>query len=210
VRLGLAEAVDREPWRLLVFPPNGFGGRRCPIPAPAWDGFQLLAPSSLPKAHKCTIQGDGRRAKSPLWGMSAVWRWEPPVPEGARREQRHSRLSGEAASALEARRFVRSTLAEWGMESVEQVASLLTSELVANVVLHSKGTCRLDISFDRQCLRVGVWDCNPRPPVRQYRSPLAATGKGLALVEALSSNWGWDHAVNGGKVVWFELLVPHL
>jgi anti-sigma regulatory factor (Ser/Thr protein kinase) len=130
------------------------------------------------------------------------------VREGAREAQRRSRLSGEATSALEARRFVRATLVEWGIESVEQVASLLTSELVANVVLHSRGSCRLDVSYDGGCLRIGVWDSNPRPPVRQHRPPLAATGKGLALVDGLATNWGWDDAAAGGKVVWFELGVP--
>jgi hypothetical protein len=35
--------------------------------------------------------------------------------------------------------------------------------------------------------------------------PLDATsGRGLSLVEALSTSWGWT-ATHGGKFVWFEL-----
>jgi hypothetical protein len=42
--------------------------------------------------------------------------------------------------------------------------------------------------------------------VRQRRSPLAASGRGLVLVEELASAWGWVPAEEGtGKVVWFEL-----
>lgn len=88
---------------------------------------------------------------------------------------------------------------------MEDVAALLVSELAANVVLHAQGTCELRITYDGARLRVGIWDESSQVPVRRRRSPLAATGRGLVLVEALASNWGCDSSFQGGKVVWFEL-----
>jgi len=103
---------------------------------------------------------------------------------------------------------MRETLGGWGLVEMEEVASLLVSELVANVVLHAKGTCELKIVYVGERIRVGIWDETARTPARPHRSRLAATGRGLALVEALATKWGVDASEGGGKVVWFELLVP--
>jgi len=116
-----------------------------------------------------------------------------------------SPLPAEASSARRARRIVHETLASWGLEALEEVASLLASELVSNVVLHVRSDCSLQMGFDGWRLRVGVWDGSLVAPVRHHRSASAATGRGLALVEALASDWGWEPSEQGGKVVWFEL-----
>ena len=85
-------------------------------------------------------------------------------------------------------------------------AALLTSELVTNAVLHA-GTplcVTLHILADR--IRVDVADGNPHfPSIKEYGRD-AATGRGLTLFNTLASNWGVQ-AVDGGKIVWFELPV---
>ena len=55
-------------------------------------------------------------------------------------------------------------------------------------------------------IRVDVADGNPAfPSVKEYGRD-AATGRGLTLFDTLASNWGVQ-AVDGGKIVWFELPV---
>jgi hypothetical protein len=55
-------------------------------------------------------------------------------------------------------------------------------------------------------IRVDVADGNPSfPAIKEYGRD-AATGRGLTLFNTLSSNWGVQ-AVEGGKIVWFEVAV---
>ena len=103
-----------------------------------------------------------------------------------------------------ARRFVRDVLAAWGAEQFEEPATLLTSELVTNAVLHARTRPELRLRLADDRLWVGVFDATPLSPVRKRYGPEAATGRGLMLVERMAAAWGTsvsDH----GKVVWFEL-----
>lgn len=85
---------------------------------------------------------------------------------------------------------------------------LLTSELVTNAVLYGQSELgariELRISFTPAMVRIGVHDQSPAPPVAQSVSPDATSGRGLDLVDAVSSAWGVD-ATDGGKEVWFAL-----
>lgn len=122
--------------------------------------------------------------------------------EGDQVEVAHFEPEGSSAGA--ARRFVSATLAAWGFEALEDVATLLASELVANVVLHA-GT-DLDIVLRRPegRVRIEVHDRDHRLPSRKHYSVTAATGRGLGLLEDLARTWGAE-ATAAGKVVWFEL-----
>ena len=122
------------------------------------------------------------------------------------RAELRSPLTSNASSPAAARRIVRTALSDWDLGELEPVATLLVTELVANVVLHTESTSELTMRFEGERLYVGVGDADPRPPVRRRRSPTAATGRGLALVEELAVAWGYTPADEGdGKVVWFEL-----
>lgn len=111
---------------------------------------------------------------------------------------------GEASSAGAARRFVSATLTAWGVEALEDAATLLASELVANVVLHA-GT-DLDVLLRRPAgrVRIEVHDRDHRLPIHKQYSVTATTGRGLGLLEDLAQEWGAE-LTPGGKVVWFEL-----
>jgi anti-sigma regulatory factor (Ser/Thr protein kinase) len=83
---------------------------------------------------------------------------------------------------------------------------LCASELVTNAVQYT-GTpvlVELDITDDR--VRVAVHDCVRDLPVRRPIEPLARSGRGLHLVEILSTRWGAE-PTRDGKVVWFELVM---
>ena len=111
-----------------------------------------------------------------------------------------------AASAGQARAMIRSALATSGFDGLEDVACLLVTELVSNMVRHAPSEAELMVRREGPLLRVGVVDGDLKPPVRLFVSPLASGGRGLALVDALSDRWGYDVADDGmGKTVWFEL-----
>ena len=85
-------------------------------------------------------------------------------------------------------------------------AALLTSELVTNAVLHAATPMCVTLHILSDRIRVDVADGNPAfPSLKEYGRD-AATGRGLTLFNSLASNWGVQ-AVDGGKIVWFELPV---
>jgi GAF domain-containing protein len=100
------------------------------------------------------------------------------------------------------------------------------SELMSNGVLHARTEMSVVISRRGKGLRLEVHDDSPAPllppptliegPVSLLDEPLqlelmgprfppAATGRGLAIVSALTSAWGWYPEAGGGKIVWAEL-----
>ena len=99
-------------------------------------------------------------------------------------------LPGDGASARDARRFVSDTLQAWGRTDLDDAATLLVSELVANVVLHAGTDFRLRLRRTASGVRVEVHDRSPRLPERKHYSATSSTGRGLMLVEELSRAWG--------------------
>jgi anti-sigma regulatory factor (Ser/Thr protein kinase) len=89
---------------------------------------------------------------------------------------------------------------------VSGCAALLTSELVTNAVLHAATPLCVTLHILTDRIRIDVADGNPAfPSVKDYGRD-AATGRGLTLFDTLASQWGVQ-AVDGGKIVWFELPV---
>jgi GAF domain-containing protein/anti-sigma regulatory factor (Ser/Thr protein kinase) len=104
-----------------------------------------------------------------------------------------------------ARHWVAAHLRDLPAE-VSGCAALLTSELVTNAVLHAATPMCITLHTLPDRIRVDVADGNPAfPSVKDYGKD-AATGRGLTLFSTLASNWGVQ-AVDGGKIVWFELPV---
>jgi GAF domain-containing protein/anti-sigma regulatory factor (Ser/Thr protein kinase) len=104
-----------------------------------------------------------------------------------------------------ARHWVAAHLRDAPADVVE-CAGLLTSELVTNAVLHAGTTLCVTLHLFPNRIRVDVADGNPTFPSLKDYGRDAATGRGLTLFNTLASNWGVE-AVEGGKVVWFELPV---
>ncbi len=91
---------------------------------------------------------------------------------------------------------------------VSGCAVLLTSELVTNAVLHAATPMCVTLHILSDRIRIDVADGNPAfPSIKDYGQD-AATGRGLTLFNTLASNWGVQ-AVDGGKIVWFELPVDY-
>jgi anti-sigma regulatory factor (Ser/Thr protein kinase) len=115
------------------------------------------------------------------------------------------RLTREPAAAAEARRQVRAAICVWDLAADEDVAILLTSELVTNAIKHTAGgAITLGLRCTRGQLRVDVHDTSPSLPVLRPVAADAEAGRGLALVAALAADWGC-YRTPAGKVVYFTL-----
>lgn len=83
-------------------------------------------------------------------------------------------------------------------------AAVMTSEVVTNALLHGAGEITFDFLPERLLVRVEVGDDDARRPRARQVDEDAEGGRGMQIVEALSSAWGvLDHPP--GKIVWFEL-----
>ncbi|MCU1484644.1 MAG: putative anti-sigma regulatory factor, serine/threonine protein kinase [Actinomycetia bacterium] len=107
-------------------------------------------------------------------------------------------------SAAEARRFVAKALRSVE-PSVREVGVLLASELVTNALLYAQGRIVVRVTPVEHAWRVTVHD-GSSTDIRPRQVGIEATsGRGLALVEQLSTSWGVDHDDGRGKEVWFEV-----
>ncbi|MFG2788353.1 ATP-binding protein [Streptomyces sp. NPDC048419] len=105
------------------------------------------------------------------------------------------------------RRIVSAQLRYWHMDSLIDRAALGVTELLTNVHLHAQPdkVCTVEIELLLDRLMVSVRDHDPRlPEVRDVESS-ATTGRGLAMVAAVSESWGVRPDGESGKVVWFTL-----
>jgi anti-sigma regulatory factor (Ser/Thr protein kinase) len=109
-----------------------------------------------------------------------------------------------ASASRDARRWLHEILDTEGVVDRDGTVALLTSELVTNAVLHARTSAIVLVEQRDGCVRVSVKDQSAALPVMRDAPHESATGRGLAIVDALSDRWGFD-VVAGGKVVWFEL-----
>lgn len=115
-------------------------------------------------------------------------------------------LATDPGEVPRARRMVADRMSAWGVAADADVVLLLTSELVTNALLHARPPLELRMFPIPDGLHVEVQDSTAsRAPRAQHRLSVDdLTGRGLALVEALSDRWGWEENT-GGKLVWFEV-----
>jgi anti-sigma regulatory factor (Ser/Thr protein kinase) len=91
---------------------------------------------------------------------------------------------------------------------LEGDAALLLSELATNAVLHARSPFTVIARFDGTHLVLEVGDgsqAQPRVGIRDRSD--APGGRGLMLIDSISSRWGILPTTNG-KRVWFALPVP--
>ena len=119
---------------------------------------------------------------------------------------RRTTLGATPATARAARHHVRRVLGEHGVnEKVTGVVELLTSEVVTNALLHARGAHSLCVLVWPTLIRVEVEDPSSLLPAPRQAGVDAVSGRGLAIVAALSQAWGVEPGVRG-KRVWFEVV----
>ncbi|HEY5984762.1 MAG TPA: ATP-binding protein [Streptosporangiaceae bacterium] len=128
-----------------------------------------------------------------------------PIRPTVQLRSRRILLTAAPAAAAEARSQVRAAVHAWDVPADASVAVLLTSELVTNAIRHVAGeTIMLAISCACGQLRVDVHDTSCSMPVPVDAPADAQTGRGLMLVNSLSTTWGF-YRTPTGKAVYFTL-----
>lgn len=126
-----------------------------------------------------------------------------------------------------ARLHARLVLTEWGQAGLGDSVELIVSELMTNALRAStdpvagrpgygadgrQQSMGLRLASDRRQVLVEVWDGATAPPVPGQVSQDGETGRGLLMVEAVSSRWGYYYPSSqpratapderAAKVVW--------
>lgn len=91
-------------------------------------------------------------------------------------------------------------------------AALVLSELLSNAIRHAQplpgSTIRVTWALADGSVQVSVSDGGgPTRPHAEHLSPSSLGGRGLAIVQHLSSNWG-IRPCEGGVTVWAVLPAP--
>ncbi|MFJ4415747.1 SpoIIE family protein phosphatase [Streptomyces sp. NPDC088925] len=119
----------------------------------------------------------------------------------------------EGRSVATARAFVRDTLQGWGFTDLVDDATVLTSELVTNAVVHAGTSAEVLCLREEDGVRVEVADRYPDREVPLRAAPHLLTdperegGRGLQLCAALAARWGVEYS-STHKTVWFRLDLP--
>lgn len=119
-------------------------------------------------------------------------------------------LQRDDQAAEDARKMADIVLAVWHLdELLGDDVKLVVSELASNAARHARGpVVRIAVTRTaRYRVRVAITDKSRDVPQLQVGDPLAETGRGLRLVDALSTNWGVT-PYPWGKQVWAEVTAP--
>jgi anti-sigma regulatory factor (Ser/Thr protein kinase) len=131
-----------------------------------------------------------------------------------------------------ARGHAANVLREWGLKEFTDVTELVVSELTSNAVqatralawigrqppirvcLHGR-PARNDSAHEDSGVVIMVWDAADECPVPREAGPYEESGRGLAIVNALSDDWGHYHPLpkgtepgSRGKVTWAYVTTP--
>lgn len=118
-------------------------------------------------------------------------------------------VTPEPAAVAGARRFLRRTLHDWDVdEETADTGVLCLSELVTNAVIHSHAGCLVRVRLEAGALTTTVRDggTGDAASIQRLEDPLRVHGRGLQVVEALATRWGYE-LHSDSTTVWFELEV---
>ncbi len=108
-------------------------------------------------------------------------------------------------SACAARGHVRAALMTSGLRVLADDAETIVSELVANAVRHAASPADVALIVAGGALMIITGDSSPVPPAMSTAEDDAESGRGLAIVDAVTGGrWGW-WKTSTGKVVWTSL-----
>jgi anti-sigma regulatory factor (Ser/Thr protein kinase) len=106
-----------------------------------------------------------------------------------------------------ARAFVAETLADWGLTELSDSAALVVTELAVNAVRHAQTDFTVSLACNDRRLRITVGDADSARPRRRSTDLRTDSGRGLLIVDALSTGWG-STPMGAGKLVWADLDSP--
>ncbi|MEU4985887.1 SpoIIE family protein phosphatase [Streptomyces sp. NPDC021969] len=117
-------------------------------------------------------------------------------------------LLGGVEAAPRARAFASGVLTSWRFPTeLHDLGVLATSELVANSLQHGIPPMRLRLRRTDRRLIIEVTDGDDHLPRRRRAEPGDESGRGIAIVATIASNWGSRRTPGGGKAVWCEFVL---
>lgn len=124
----------------------------------------------------------------------------PPSAAGVRQV-----LHDTALASREGRQFVRAQLDDHQIDDqATDLVILLVSELISNALTHGPPPLCLQVLVAENRVRLEVHDSNPAPPVLGRPDFEAEHGRGMWLIDTLSSKWG-HRPQPPGKIVWLDV-----
>ena len=115
------------------------------------------------------------------------------------------RLGNDVTAARQARAFVRRAVGADVGDDLLDDALVVASELVANAVMHAGTASEIEVRVGPDVVEVRVTDGSTRAPTtRRLVGGLAAQGRGLVMLTALTASWGVEQH-DDGKTVWAVL-----
>ncbi|MEU1434366.1 SpoIIE family protein phosphatase [Streptomyces sp. NPDC005786] len=130
---------------------------------------------------------------------------DPGSPRAPRLHQYIHQADPEGLS--DARTIVRQALTDWNMAELADDAELVTGELLVNVLLHTEGGAVLTLEVlpePVRRIRLSVQDRSSAWPRRRTPGETATSGRGLLLLDAVTTRWGIEPR-GEGKAVWCEI-----
>ena len=116
------------------------------------------------------------------------------------------RYPPDPAILASARSFAADRLRTLELTAVRDDVQLLLTELITNAIIHARTDFEVRLESSGAGVRVEVIDGNPIMPAAGTLTPAALSGRGLTLVQSMSTRWGAHHNEAGGKTVWFEVV----
>ncbi|MFE9172051.1 SpoIIE family protein phosphatase [Streptomyces kebangsaanensis] len=118
-------------------------------------------------------------------------------------------LLGGVEAAPRARAFASGVLTSWRFPpDLHDLGVLAASELVANSLQHGTPPMRLRLRRTDRRLIIEVTDGDDHLPRRRCATPVDESGRGIAIVATIATNWGSRRTPGRGKAVWCEFMLP--
>jgi hypothetical protein len=120
------------------------------------------------------------------------------------------RLAPEAQSVPAARRFVALQLAVHDLPMLVDDIVLVASELATNAFAHARSSFTVRLVGTGKAVTLVVKDGSTAVPALVNTEGLEVAGRGVAIVDLLSSEWGVIVDPDSGKAVWaaFDAVEP--
>jgi anti-sigma regulatory factor (Ser/Thr protein kinase) len=115
---------------------------------------------------------------------------------------------GRFRKAQNRERSIHSGIGELAEDAELIVSELATNALKASQSLQEVRPFALCLRSDCERLIIEVWDHSLREPRSALAGGDAEGGRGLLVVESLSTRWGYQRTGYSTKVVWAELNNP--
>jgi len=115
-------------------------------------------------------------------------------------------LLGEPRDVHIARAFVGRRLVEHGVDTDHLDCLTVVSELVTNSVVHGRGPIVVDVDVRGAEVVLSVSDTHPSVPLQRTAADDDETGRGLAIIDALTVEWGVSLG-GGGKTTYARMPV---